>query len=120
MEELRVGDNDTLAAHVAVTLKADLLVLLTDVDGLMTKHPRDGQGKLIPVVSQITPKIEALAHGAPGSDGGTGGMRTKVQAAKIATCHGVRMIIANGQKEGILKSVIRQIPVGTLFLSRQS
>jgi glutamate 5-kinase len=116
VEEIRVGDNDTLAALVAVKVKADLLVLLTDVEGLMTKHPRDGEGELISVVKRITSKIEVIAHGAPGSEGGTGGMMTKVHAAKIATRQGVRMIIASGKKAGVLMRAIQQLPVGTLFL----
>src|SRR5262249_11816082 len=64
VEEIRMGDNDGLAARVAVKVQADLLILLTDVDGLMTKHPQEGEGRLVRRVDQITSKIEALAKGA--------------------------------------------------------
>jgi glutamate 5-kinase len=115
VEEIRVGDNDTLAAHVAVNVKADLLVLLTDVDGLMTKAPRHGMGELIPYIRRITIVIETIAHGAPGSDGGTGGMMTKVRAARYATKHGVAMVIASGIKEGILLQLSKGRSSGTYF-----
>jgi glutamate 5-kinase len=118
VEEIRVGDNDTLAAHVAVNVKADLLVLLTDVDGLMTKHPHEGEGELIPVVEKITSSIEKIAHGAPGSEGGTGGMMTKIRAAKIALRHGVPMVIASGKKKGVLPAVAAGRSVGTYFKAR--
>jgi glutamate 5-kinase len=115
VEEIRVGDNDTLAARVAILVKADLLILLTDVDGLMTKHPREGRGELISRVNHIGPQIEAIAHAAPGSDGGTGGMLTKVLAAKRATSHGVDMVIANGKRAGLLGRIAQGDPVGTFF-----
>jgi len=118
VEEIRVGDNDTLAAFVAVKVKADLLVLLTDVDGLMTKHPRHGPGELIPYIPYIGRSIEAIAHAAPGTDGGTGGMMTKIQAAKYATSRGVAMAIASGKKEGILKRLVAGLSVGTYFKAR--
>jgi len=117
VEEIRVGDNDTLAAHVAVNVQADLLVLLTDVDGLMTKH---GHGELVPVVEKIDHSIELLAAANPGSEGGTGGMATKIKAAKIATEHGVRMVIASGLKAGILGRLVSGHPEGTLFLPRKT
>ena len=116
VEEIRLGDNDTLAALVAIKLKADLLVLLTDVDGLMTKHPHDGGGDLIPLVDHIDARVEAIAHAAPGTDGGTGGMLTKVRAAKLATRHGVAMVIANGQKAGLLARILANDTIGTRFL----
>ena len=97
MEEIRLGDNDALAARVAVKIKADLLILLTDVDGLMTQHPKEGEGELIRRVDRINASIEALAHGA-GTDWGTGGMQTKISAARYATSRGVPMVIANGRK----------------------
>jgi glutamate 5-kinase len=115
VEEIRVGDNDTLAAFVAVLIKADLLILLTDVDGLMTAHPRQGKGSLIRLVKKVTSRIEALAHGDPGSDHGTGGMETKVRAAKIATSQKVNMVIASGRRAGILKRLVRGESVGTFF-----
>ena len=118
VEEIRVGDNDTLAAFVAVKVKADLLVLLTDVDGLMTRHPKHGEGKLIRYVDHIGPAIEATAHHAPGSEGGTGGMMTKIRAARHATSHGVAMAIASGLKAGVLTRLVAGQSVGTYFTAR--
>lgn len=117
VEEIRLGDNDTLAAHVAVNIKADLAVLLTDVDGLMTRPPHHGHGDLIPIVSKIDHHIELLAHGSPGSDGGTGGMMTKIRAAKLSTEKGVPMVIASGLKAGVLQKLTDNQPEGTLFLA---
>ncbi|HVO33230.1 MAG TPA: glutamate 5-kinase [Elusimicrobiota bacterium] len=116
VDEIRVGDNDSLAALVAAHIQADLLVLLTDVDGLMTRPPRQGEGELIHRVTDVTPAIEALAHSAPGSDGGTGGMLTKIRAAKYASRHNVAMVIASGQKPGVLPALVKGQTVGTLFL----
>ncbi len=116
VEEIRMGDNDALAARVAVKLKADLLILLTDVDGLMTRPPRAGKGKLISRVERVSPHVEALAQGA-GTERGSGGMQTKIRAAKYATSHGVAMAIASGKKEGILKRLVARQPAGTYFLS---
>jgi glutamate 5-kinase len=115
VEEIRMGDNDGLAARVAVKVKADLLVLLTDVDGLMTLHPHHGKGELIPYVERVTPKIESIAHGIPGSDRGSGGMLTKVLAAKHATNHGVAMAIISGKKAGLINRLIAGESVGTYF-----
>ncbi len=115
VEEIRVGDNDTLAAYVAVKVQADLLVLLTDVEGLLTRHPKQGEGQLIQEVARMTPAIESLAHHAPGSEGGTGGMMTKIRAAKYATIHGVAMIIASGLKAGVLARLVQGEPSGTYF-----
>jgi glutamate 5-kinase len=116
VEEIRVGDNDTLAALVAVQIKADLLVLLTDVEGLMTRHPHHGKGELIHRVEHIGSQIEAIAHAIPGSEGGTGGMLTKVRAARKATSHGVDMVIASGKHPGVLRDLIKGRPVGTFFI----
>jgi glutamate 5-kinase len=118
VEEIRMGDNDALAAYVAVKVKADLLVLLTDVDGLMTTHPQHGDGKLIQRVEHIGPAIEAVAHHAPGTERGTGGMMTKVRAARHATSHGVAMAIASGKKPGILALLVAGQPAGTYFTPR--
>lgn len=115
VEEIRVGDNDTLAAHVAITVKADLLVLLTDVDGLMTKHPKDGQGELISYVDTIGSRIEAIAHAVPGTAGGTGGMMTKIRAARLVTARGVAMAIASGKTAGLLSRLLAGESVGTYF-----
>src|SRR6185437_1497113 len=119
VEEIRLGDNDTLAARVAVRLQADLLVLLTDVEGLMTRHPREGRGKLIERVERLGARIEALAHAAPGSDGGTGGMQTKIRAARRAVSHGVPMVIASGKRAGVLKDLLAGRPRGTFFPARR-
>jgi glutamate 5-kinase len=115
VEEIRMGDNDHLAARVAISLKADLLILLTDVDGLMTRPPHHGKGELIPRVDRITAKIESLAHDSHGTDGGSGGMRTKLSAAKLATHRGVPMVIASGKKKTILQRLIEGKPAGTYF-----
>src|SRR4029077_13727026 len=95
--EIRYGDNDRLAARVATMASADLLVLLSDVDGLYDAPPgENAQAKLIPLVSQITPEIEAMA-GAAGSELSRGGMQTKIEAGKIATRAGTHMVIASGR-----------------------
>lgn len=95
--EIRYGDNDRLAARVATMASADLLVLLSDIDGLYTAPPaRDPSAEHIPVVERITPEIEAMA-GAAGSEFSRGGMKTKVEAGKIATSGGAHMVIASGQ-----------------------
>ena len=112
VEEIRMGDNDSLAARVAVKVKADLLIVLTDVDGLMTLHPHHGKGELIPRVAHVTAKIEALAKGA-GTERGTGGMATKIAAARFSTSHGVPMVIINGRKDGTIKAAVSGLPVGT-------
>lgn len=114
-EEIVIGDNDTLAAIAASSINADLLVLLSDIDGLYDKNPRlHADARLIPTVEEITPDIEALAEG-KGSELGTGGMATKIRAARIATSAGIDMIIANGKDPSILYSIIDKKPFGTLF-----
>lgn len=113
--EIVFGDNDTLAAEVAVSVKADLLVLLSDIDGLYTADPRrDPEAKLIPEVRVITDDILALAGGA-GTKLGTGGMETKLKAAKIVTEAGADMIIMNGEHPDALYSIIDGESVGTRF-----
>jgi glutamate 5-kinase len=95
--EIRYGDNDRLAARVATMMSADLLVLLSDIDGLYDRPPIAGNGaKLVPIVARITPDIEAMA-GASGSDLARGGMLTKIEAGKIATTAGTHMVIASGR-----------------------
>jgi len=116
--EIAVGDNDTLGAIVACSADADLLVLLSDIQGLYTADPRqDPNARLIPVVKEVTEEVEALAGGA-GSSLGTGGMATKLRAAKMTTAAGVDMIIANGEEPGILYDIVAGKPVGTRFLSK--
>ena len=119
-EEIVIGDNDTLAATTASSINADLLVLLSDIDGLYDKNPRlHEDARLIPVVESITPGIEALAEG-KGSELGTGGMATKIRAAKIATSAGIDMIIANGADPSVLYSIIDKKPFGTLFKKQKN
>ena len=114
-DEIVIGDNDTLAAIVAQSVKADLLVLLSDIDGLYTADPRkDSTAKLIPLVGEISDKILALAGGS-GSDLGTGGMTTKLQAAKICLSCGCDMIITNGDRPEDLYDIVDGKSVGTLF-----
>ena len=114
-DEIVIGDNDTLAAIVAQSVKADLLVLLSDIDGLYTADPRkDSAAKLIPLVGEISDEILALAGGS-GSDLGTGGMATKLQAAKICLSCGCDMIITNGERPEDLYEIMDGKSVGTLF-----
>ena len=118
-EEIVFGDNDTLAAKVAVTAKAELLILLSDIDGLYTADPRkDKNAKLISEVKELTEEIEALA-GKAGSERGTGGMETKLKAAKIVTDSGCDMIIANGSSPELLYDIVDGRSVGTKFYSKK-
>ncbi len=116
-EELVIGDNDTLAAIVAESVSADLLVLLSDIDGLYTADPRkNSDAKLIEEVYEVDEKILALG-GEKGSSLGTGGMATKLSAAKIAVGAGCDMIIANGADPYVLYTVAEGGKVGTRFIS---
>lgn len=120
VEEIRLGDNDTLSALVAGLVDAELLVLLSDIDGLYTANPRENSdAELIEVVEEITPEIEQLAGGA-GSKVGTGGMVTKLQAARIATNSGIPMVIADGKNPGVLRRVIAGEKCGTLFIPQEN
>lgn len=113
--EIALGDNDTLAALVAVGIKADLLVLLSDIDGLYTADPhKSDKAVLIPVVEELTDEIYSLAGGA-GSARGTGGMETKLGAAKTCAESGIDMIIANGASPDILYKAVAGESVGTRF-----
>jgi len=103
--EIRYGDNDRLAARVATMMSADLLILLSDVDGLYDKPPGAGSGaKLVPVVARITPEIEAMA-GISESATARGGMLTKIEAGKIATTAGTHMVIASGRVQNPLQAI---------------
>jgi glutamate 5-kinase len=114
--EIRYGDNDRLAARVAAMISADLLVLLSDVDGLYDKPPAaGGDAKLVPVVARITPEIEAMA-GTSGSELSRGGMLTKIEAGKIATTAGSHMVIASGRVPHPLQAIARAAPC-TWFLT---
>ena len=114
-EELGVGDNDTLAALVAVSAGADLLVLLTDIDGLYTADPRtDPAAERIAVVREITPALLEKAGGT-GTKLGTGGMVTKLQAAQICLKEKIDMVIACGEEPAVLYKIAEGEPAGTLF-----
>lgn len=116
-QEIKVGDNDTLSAMVAASIKADLLVLLSDIDGLYTADPhKDPNAKLIPEIRELTPDIMALG-GDAGSSLGTGGMRTKLNAAKISLGAGCDMVIANGEKPSLLYDICEGKSVGTRFFA---
>ena len=119
-EEIAVGDNDTLGAIVAEAAHADLLVLLSDIDGLYTANPHtDPNARLIETVEALTPEIQALAGGA-GSPLGTGGMATKLNAARIATEAGIEMVITNGAKPEVLYDIAEGKRVGTRFLAKEA
>ena len=118
--EIKVGDNDTLGGIVACAVHADLLILLSDIEGLYTADPRkDPAARLIPTVEEVTPAIEALAGGA-GSALGTGGMATKLRAAKLVIAQGCDMVIANGDHPEILYPIVNGEAVGTRFLGVRS
>ena len=117
-EEIVIGDNDTLAAKVAKAVKADLLILLSDIDGLYTKDPHlDKDAKIIPYVDELNDEILALA-GDSSSNQGTGGMITKLNAAKICLEVNCEMAIINGDKLNLLYDVISGKEVGTRFRSK--
>lgn len=118
-EEIAVGDNDTLSAIVAATVSADLLVLLSDIDGLYDGDPRKNpDAKLIPTVETVDERIIALGGGS-GSSLGTGGMATKLLAAQIAVGAGCEMVIANGEKPELLYDIVAGKPIGTRFLVKR-
>lgn len=118
-EEFGIGDNDTLSAIVAVTIQADLLILLSDIDGLFDGDPRKNpDAKLIDTVKKIDEHIISLGGGS-GSNLGTGGMATKLRAAQMATAAGCEMVIANGQWPEVLYDVAAGKRVGTRFLAKR-
>lgn len=114
--EMQFGDNDTLSAIVCALIGADLLILLSDIDGLFTDDPhKNPDAKLIEVVEKIDTKLLDMAKDSVGSDVGTGGMATKLTAAKIAAVSGADMIIANGADVSILHDIIDNTFKGTIF-----
>jgi glutamate 5-kinase len=119
VDEIRVGDNDTLAAEVAHLVDADLLVILSDIDGLFTEDPRKNpSAELIPLIAEITDDIERRA-GVSNTFGATGGMATKVRAAKKVGEYGVATLIVNGQRPGLLPQILSgSNPGGSLFLAK--
>ena len=115
-----IGDNDTLGAVVAVNAEADLLILLSDIDGLYTGDPHtDPEAKLIDFVPELTPEILALGGGSV-SGLGTGGMATKLHAAQLAMQAGCDMVIANGREPEILYAIVEGKCVGTRFVGRKA
>ena len=117
--EIKVGDNDTLGALVAQSVQADLLVLLSDIDGLYTADPhKNAEAQLIAAVEEITPAIEELA-GDTGSCLGTGGMATKIKAARMVMEQGCDMVIASGSRPSLLYDIVEGKAVGTRFLGRK-
>lgn len=121
VEEIRFGDNDMLSAMVAVLVNADKLLMLTDIDGLYDKNPNlDKSAKLIETVKNIDQKIEKIAGDAV-SYKGTGGMVTKIQAAKLATENGIETIIANGRTENIITNIIfgKQKCLSSKFIAKK-
>lgn len=119
-EELKIGQNDALSALVAGLIEADLLIILSDVDGLYTADPKkDPTAKLIPLVKEITPEIISMAGGA-GSVFGTGGMATKLEAAKMAIAAGSSMVLMSGAEPSRIQQIFTGQPVGTVFLSSQA
>lgn len=118
-EELKIGENDALSAMVTGLIDADLLILLSDIDGLYTQDPKkDPNAQLIPCVGEITPEIREMAGGA-GSSFGTGGMITKIAAAQMANSAGASMVLMNGNRPSDIQNVFSGEPVGTVFLSNQ-
>lgn len=117
VDEIKFGDNDNLSAMVASLVEADLLIILSDIDGLYTANPKsDPSAKLIYSVERITHEIESSAGG-EGSDLGTGGMITKINAAKIASASGIPMLILNGSIDNIVNNALEGKEVGTLFIA---
>ena len=116
--EIEIGDNDTLSAIVASLINADLLILLSDIDGLYTDDPRKNpDAEYIEVVEELTEELLEMGKASTGSESGTGGMNTKLQAAKIAGSMGVDMIIANSKDIKVIHRILSGKKIGTLFLA---
>jgi glutamate 5-kinase len=116
-DEIEFGDNDTLSAMVATLVKADLLILLSDIDGLYSADPKKHKNaKIIRSVEKLTDDIEALAEGA-GSSFGTGGMITKIAAAKITSKANIDMVLAHGDNPSVMFNILEGADVGTHFLA---
>lgn len=120
LDELKIGDNDNMSALVAGIVDADLVIILSDVDGLYTANPQTHpDAVIVPEVAEITSEIEASAGGV-GSARGTGGMATKIQAAKAATSSGIHLVIASGTEKNAITRVLQGEELGTLFVSREN
>ncbi|MFC3173591.1 glutamate 5-kinase [Novosphingobium bradum] len=116
-QEIRFGDNDRLAARVAQAARASAVLLLSDVDGLFDRNPKEPGAQRLPVVRGVTTEIHAMADGGSGSGMGSGGMTSKLQAAEIAERAGIALAIGNGTRDAPIARVIEQ-GIGTLFLPR--
>ena len=115
VDEIKIGDNDNLSAMVANIVDAEVLIILTDIDGLYNGNPKtDSAAKLIHEVPEINSEIEEMAGGA-GTKLGTGGMFTKIQAAKLATENGIAMLIISGKEIGNLRRALNGEEIGTIF-----
>jgi glutamate 5-kinase len=118
-EQRVFGDNDTLSAIVAKLIGADLLIILSDIDGFYDCNPRENpDSRMISVIGEITPEIEKCAGGS-GTSRGTGGMVTKLSAAKIAAPAGVNMVLASGETPDVIMDIINGKDVGSLFLAQK-
>ncbi len=118
--EIEIGDNDTLSAIVAALVEADLLILLSDIDGLYTDDPRKNpDARFIEQVDELTEEYMHMGKGSTGSNVGTGGMNTKMIAARIATGCGADMVIANSRDIGVLHEILAGEKVGTLFVAHK-
>lgn len=117
VDEIRFGDNDTLAALVGTIVGAHLVVLLTDVEGLCREKPRAGRSpEVLREITDITPDIESIAAGGSSERGGTGGMASKIAAAKVAMAAGIEVVIAPGRRFGVIREILDRQPVGTRFV----
>lgn len=115
-EEIKLGDNDRLSALAACLVDSDLLIILSDIDGVFTCDPKtSSQARLIPTIEDLGPETDLLA-GCPGSKFGTGGMNTKIEAARIATHSGIPMVVANASEPCVLCRIVSGEELGTLFL----
>ncbi|MDY2638120.1 MAG: glutamate 5-kinase [Phascolarctobacterium sp.] len=120
LDELKIGDNDNMSALVAGIVDADLVIILSDIDGLYTANPATHpDATLVHTVLEITPEVEASAGGV-GSARGTGGMATKIQAAKAATNSGIQLVIASGTEKNAIPRILQGEEIGTLFVSREN
>ena len=118
VDEIKIGDNDNLSAIVATLIDAELLIILTDIDGFYTDNPKlNPAARLIEEIEELTPEIEKLAGG-PGTKLGTGGMYTKLQAAKLVLAAGIPMVIAPGSELNVLRRVLGGERLGTVFSAK--
>jgi glutamate 5-kinase len=120
--EIRVGDNDNLSAYVSNIIGADLLILLTDIEGLYTSDPKtDPEAKIIPIVQNIDAEILGLSGKVKNIEGlGTGGMRTKLEAAQLATSGGTPTVIASSKTPNVIIDIAKGGKIGTLFLAKRN